>query len=165
MDKDTRHRPFKSNGYKSCRYHILERVACDFYPFTQGTHLSSFNMADISGPGLLYVNSKLSHPEFLDEAGYVDWYDNDHIPEIMGGTGMHTAWRWKDINGEQVDKPYLTLYPMKDIAFLQTEEFKNISVHSPLLPKGMSVFDLAVFDVRFMSLVQVYDPTEKGTGR
>ncbi|KAM0328744.1 hypothetical protein ACHAQA_005157 [Verticillium albo-atrum] len=118
----------------------------------------------ITGRGILYVNSKIDRPDLIDEEKYMDWYDNDHIAEILETSAMKTAFRYKDVDFANADKPYLAMYPMDDIAFTQTDEFKNIRVHSDMLPGGGPIYDLAEIDVRYYNLIQVYDPTNKGPG-
>lgn len=121
-------------------------------------------MAALTGPGILYVNSKITKPELLSEDAYLSWYDEDHIPEVTQTSGIVSAWRFKDINIGRVDAPYLAMYPLKDLGFLQKDEFKAIRVHSDMLPNGGPIYDLANFDISYLSLVQVFDPTMKGKG-
>lgn len=70
---------------------------------------------------------------------------------------MTSALRFKSPDPD-AQKPYLALYPMPDIGFTQTEEFKQISVTSDLLPDGGPIYDLADFDTRYYGLVQYYAP-------
>jgi hypothetical protein len=117
----------------------------------------------IKGPGLLYVNSKLAS-NLLDEETYLKWYSEDHIPEVIATSGIDSALRFKDIDSS-ADKPNLVLYPMKDIAFTQGEEFKKIKVHSDILPEGKPIYDLAELDVRYYGLAQVFDPKKTRSGK
>ncbi|KAM0276540.1 hypothetical protein ACHAQH_006641 [Verticillium albo-atrum] len=117
----------------------------------------------IAGRGILYVNSKIARPDLMNEEQYMNWYDNDHIAEIIETSAMKTAFRYKDVDPD-AETPFLAMYPMDDIGFTQTDEFKNIRVHSELLPGGGPIYDLADLDVRYYNLVQVYDPTNKGPG-
>ncbi|KAJ1337793.1 DUF4286 family protein [Microdochium nivale] len=123
--------------------------------------------ADMSGKGLLFVNSRISS-DLLDEATLLRWYDEDHIPEILATSGVESAVRFVDeaAKGRESEggRPYLHVYPLQDIKFLVTPEFAAISVTSELLPGSGLVYDLVDFDVRYYSLVQVYDPTGKGPG-
>ncbi|KAL2760375.1 hypothetical protein ACRALDRAFT_1078881 [Sodiomyces alcalophilus JCM 7366] len=118
----------------------------------------------VSGRGIIYVNSGIERTDVLDEEKFMNWYDNDHIPEILETSGVSSAWRFKDVEAGKVEKPYLAMYPLEDIGFTQTEEFKKIRVHSDLIPGGASIYDLANFDVRVYNLTQVFDPTKKGKG-
>ncbi|RDW68493.1 dimeric alpha+beta barrel [Coleophoma crateriformis] len=120
--------------------------------------------SQITGPGILYVNSKIARADILDEAGYMKWYEEDHIPEIIEIDVIKSALRWKDVD-PKADKPYLVTYPMQDIGFTQSPEFKKIAVHSKLLPGGGPIYDLADIDVRYYGLIQVFDPTKLGAGK
>lgn len=111
----------------------------------------------IKGPGILYVNSKIDKPEILSESQYLQWYDEDHIPEIIQTSGVNSAFRFKSPD-EKALKPYLALYPMKDIGFTQGDEFRKIAVHSKLLPDNAPIYDLAGIDVRYYGLIQYYAP-------
>ncbi|KAF4625432.1 hypothetical protein G7Y89_g12735 [Cudoniella acicularis] len=111
----------------------------------------------ISGPGILYVNSKIARTDLINEESYMKWYSEDHIPEIIETSAINSALRWKDVD-PKANKPFLVMYPMKDIAFTQGEEFKKIRVHSDLLPNQGPIYDLADIDVRYYGLIQTYDP-------
>ena len=112
--------------------------------------------AKLSGPGMLYVVSKIASDE-LDEERYIKWYEVDHIAEIMQTSGIKSALRYKNTDAS-VDKPYMVTYPMEDLGFTQGEEFKGIKVHSDLLPGEGPIYDLADIDVRYYGLTQTYDP-------
>ncbi|ROT38962.1 hypothetical protein SODALDRAFT_294125 [Sodiomyces alkalinus F11] len=118
----------------------------------------------VSGRGLLYVNSAIERTDVLDEEKFMDWYDNDHIAEVLETSGVSSAWRFKDVEFGKVEKPYLAMYPLEDIGFTQTDEFKKIRVHSDKIPGGAAIYDVANFDVRVYNLIQVFDPTKKGKG-
>ncbi|KAI0145455.1 hypothetical protein GGR57DRAFT_298851 [Xylariaceae sp. FL1272] len=121
-----------------------------------------------TGKGLMFVHSKIVKPDILSEAQFLKWYDDDHIPEALGTSGMNSGYRCLDIEhakGNKVERPYLCLYQIDDLAFLRTAEFKSIGVTSPLLPTSDPVFEFADFDVRYAKLVQTYDPTKKGPGK
>lgn len=90
--------------------------------------------SNIKGPGLLYVTSKISRTDILDEETYMKWYDEDHIAEIVETSGMKSAFRYIDLAKSKVDKPYLAFYPLEDLVFTQGEEFKKIKVKSDILP-------------------------------
>ena len=119
----------------------------------------------ISGPGILFVNSKIARNDLIDEKLYLQWYDEDHIPEILKTSGVRSALRFKDVNGDKAEMPYLAMYPMEDIGFTQSEEFRKIKVHSPMLPGQNSIYDLCDFDVRVYKLVQVFEPKGNKKGK
>lgn len=117
----------------------------------------------LAGRGILYFTSKIARPDVINEQQYLNWYDNKHIMDMLETSAVKTALRYRAVD-PSADKPFLTMYPVDDIAFTQTDEFKNISLHSDLLPDGMSAYDIAEFDVRYYKLAQVYDQTKKGPG-
>jgi hypothetical protein len=41
----------------------------------------------IKGPGVLYVTSRISRDDILDEDTFFKWYDEDHIDEIVNTSG------------------------------------------------------------------------------
>ncbi|KAH7040941.1 uncharacterized protein B0I36DRAFT_379798 [Microdochium trichocladiopsis] len=123
---------------------------------------------DMSGKGLLYVHSRITS-DLLDEPTLLKWYDEDHIPEILATSGITSAIRFIDEAArakpkEDRARPYLHVYPLQDLGFLLTPEFAKIAVTSEMLPGSKLVYDLVDFDVRYYSLVQVFDPTNKGPG-
>lgn len=121
------------------------------------------------GPGLLYVNSKITDPEKLSASLFTQWYEDVHIPDIFETSGIKSAYRYfttsssSGANGTtSVERPYLALYPLKEVAFLQTDEFKAIPVHSDLIQTSTKcVFDVADFDTRYYINV---DKVEIGGG-
>ena len=121
----------------------------------------------IKGPGLLYVQGRISRPDILDEETFLKWYDEDHIAEIVETSGMKTAFRYRDVDFEEKvkrkEKPYLAFYPMQDLAFTQGDEFRNIRVKSPILPDTGIIYDLAEMDVRYLGLVKKTEPKTKKT--
>lgn len=62
------------------------------------------------------------------------------------------------INVSEAEKPYLALYPMPDISFLGSDEFKKIRVKSDLLPGSGVCYDVMEADVRYYKQIQVYGP-------
>jgi hypothetical protein len=59
------------------------------------------------------------------------------------------------------ERPYLALYPLKSLDFLETDEFKSIPVHHDTVPApSHSIFDVADFDTRYYEHVQTYEGLE-----
>jgi hypothetical protein len=119
-------------------------------------------MSQIKGPGLLYVNSRITSPS-LSESQFLKWYTTVHISEIIASSGVSSAVRFKSPDPSAL-KPYLALYPMDDIGFTQGQEFKEITVTSDLLPEGKPIYNLADFDTRYYGLMQYYAPREVKAG-
>lgn len=118
----------------------------------------------MSGPGMLYVMARISRKDIMDEPTYMNWYDNDHIAEIIETSGINSAFRFIREDKEEASFPYLAVYPMDDIAFTQGDEFRKIKVHSKLLPGSGLVYDLADNEVRYYGLQEVLDKAKKGKG-
>ncbi|PMD32128.1 hypothetical protein L207DRAFT_640428 [Hyaloscypha variabilis F] len=93
------------------------------------------------GPGLLLVNSEISHPEILNEETFIKC--------------LSLRFQNKDPKAE---RPYLVLYPMGDIGFTQSDEFKKIGIYSDLLPGGAPINDIVDMDVRVYSFIDKYEP-------
>lgn len=107
--------------------------------------------SEASGPGLLFVNSKIVSPDLSPEL-FTQWYQDIHIRDIFLTSGIKSASRYFTASSEPatIERPYLALYPVKDVAFLYSAEFKAIPVHSDMLPvESKNIFDLADFDTRY----------------
>lgn len=121
-------------------------------------------MPSAKGPGILYVNSKITDRALSTDL-FTKWYEEVHIPDIFETGGIKTAFRYYSTNGDGVERPYLALYPVKDVAFLQSNEFLSIPVHSTILPGTQAIFDLADFDTRYYSYLGTVKKNESGIGR
>ena len=116
------------------------------------------------GPGLLYVNSKITSSKLSPEL-FTKWYEDVHIADIFETSGIKTAYRYYTASPDAaaVERPYLALYPLRDVAFLQTTEFKSIPVQSDLVPtESKCIFDLADFDTRYYTNVAKHEPGTEG---
>ncbi|KAK8049755.1 hypothetical protein PG994_011485 [Apiospora phragmitis] len=122
-------------------------------------------MGSTSGiPGLLYASSKITRPDILDTKTFFEWYDEEHIPELIQTSGFDSAFRFIDSNPDS-ERPYLAVYPTKDFSFFQSDEFKGMkSLQSDKLPGTGAAAEVMESVSRFDKLVQVYDPTKKGPG-
>ncbi|KAK8125288.1 uncharacterized protein PG998_001047 [Apiospora kogelbergensis] len=115
-------------------------------------------------PGLLYANSKISRLDILDDNAFFEWYDEEHIPELIGTKGFNSAFRLIDTNPDS-ERPHLAVYPTRNFSFFQSNEFKGLkSLQSDKLPGTGAVAEVMESTSRFDKLVQVYDPTRKGPG-
>ncbi len=84
-----------------------------------------------TGPGILWVTSKIVQPEHLSESTYLSWYDNEHIPEILSVTPVTSLFRFRHVD-PKADRPYLVTCPLQNIT--DAGEFRKTSVKSAILP-------------------------------
>ncbi|KAK4941413.1 hypothetical protein LTR10_018682 [Elasticomyces elasticus] len=119
-----------------------------------------------TGPGVLYVNSKITSSKLSSEI-FTKWYEDVHIPDIFETSGIKSAYRYYTTSREPeaVERPYLALYLLRDVSFLQTAEFKSIPVHSDMVPsENKCIFDLADFDTRYYTNIAKHESGAAGQG-
>ncbi|KAF2102077.1 hypothetical protein NA57DRAFT_54010 [Rhizodiscina lignyota] len=123
-------------------------------------------MATVSGPGILFVNSKIKKPDQLSEETFTKWYNDVHVPDVLNARPgeMRAAWRYECIDPEREAK-YLAIYTMEDLAFGASEEFKNIPLHHSLFPGSGSSHDFIEFDSRFYKRTKVFETKSTKPGR
>lgn len=125
----------------------------------------------ICGPGMLFVRSRIapSSKEILDESVFFNWYDEEHIPDVVSTSGIKSGFRYEDIDKTSTTgdarnhKPYLACYPMHDLAFTQSNEFKTINVKSTSLTGSGIIYDLADMDVSYLGFLGA-TPKKDGSG-
>ncbi|KAF2246558.1 hypothetical protein BU26DRAFT_566921 [Trematosphaeria pertusa] len=119
----------------------------------------------LSGPGIIWVNS-VPRPS-LPDATFNAWYQTVHIPDILsakpssGRAGCAAAWRFKCTDAAR-PRPYLALYAVPDLSFIQSAEFAGISQYDDLLPEGGPSQEYVDFDTRIYQRVQVFEKHEPG---
>jgi hypothetical protein len=114
--------------------------------------MESIASASDKTPGLLYVNSKITEPSLSAET-FTKWYNEIHVPDILATSGFKSAFRYY---GKGSDLPFLALYPLEDVNFLESREFHSIPSTSEILPKTGLSFDVASFDVRPLVHIKTY---------
>jgi hypothetical protein len=73
-----------------------------------------------SGTGLLVVWTDIA-PEY--EVEFNDWYDKEHIPQLLGVPGFQTGRRYQAVEG----KPkYIALYQLADENVLKSDAFRAV---------------------------------------
>ncbi|UNI20152.1 hypothetical protein JDV02_006270 [Purpureocillium takamizusanense] len=104
--------------------------------------------ADPAESGILFVLSDIVDTATLSPDVYSEWYDMIHIPEVLNTGGVASAARYMLSDGAGDDQyPYLALYVIPDMKYLNSEPFKSIRVHHEMLPGPRhSILDLARFD-------------------
>ncbi|KAF2496741.1 hypothetical protein BU16DRAFT_507377 [Lophium mytilinum] len=116
----------------------------------------------LSGPGILWINSKITAPDKLSPELFKTWYEEAHIPDIIGAKkgSVLAAWRYQCANPER-PAPYLALYSIPDLAFLQTAEFRAVPMVHEMLPEGGPIHKFANFDTRYYKKIQVFEKEGK----
>jgi hypothetical protein len=73
-----------------------------------------------SGTGLLVVWTDIA-PEY--EVEFNEWYDKEHIPQLLGVPGLQTGRRYRAVDG----KPkYMALYQLADENVLKSDAFRAV---------------------------------------
>ncbi|KAF2662553.1 hypothetical protein K491DRAFT_686435 [Lophiostoma macrostomum CBS 122681] len=115
----------------------------------------------LTGPGIMWVNS-VPKPQ-LEEKVFNQWYQEVHIPDIVNakpGDGCVAAWRFKSQNPTR-PRPYLALYAVPDMSFIQSPEFGEVSQYHEMLPEGGPSQKFVDFDTRFYRRTQTYEKEEE----
>jgi hypothetical protein len=108
---------------------------------------TNVNMA--SRPGILFVNSMITSDTLTPEL-FREWYEGVHIPDLLVTSGINSGVRYKATNPEQVERPYLAMYPVKNVQWLHSDEFKSVPLHSDMLPNdSKAIYELADFESRY----------------
>jgi hypothetical protein len=128
-------------------------------------------------PGILSVASRVTRPDRCSNEKFNDWYENQHIDEVVALSGIPGAVRYEvipysEIAGAKVDEKdlppwlgraqWLTLYEMEDVEFRNTREFKGLDGQTT--PKDNlldEIFRNARFETRFGGLVYTDDTEAK----
>ena len=113
--------------------------------------------------GMLSAHPRLAQPYKCPVSQYERRYLEDRIPNVLETCGIKRALLYINTDPE-ADRPYLALYPMQDVRFLQSEELiQGIRVTSPRLPNGEDgkeglCYDFMDVDVAYFQHVQTYEP-------
>ncbi|KFY76852.1 hypothetical protein V499_03630 [Pseudogymnoascus sp. VKM F-103] len=108
-------------------------------------------------PGILWVNSKITHPDAITPENFDKWYNDIHVPDILATSGFDSAFRYKNID-PKADRPYLAMYPVSDVDWLGSPEFSSIPNTSDCFPgPSHKCFDYADFDTRFYEFIHSYE--------
>jgi hypothetical protein len=117
----------------------------------------------LEGRGLLSVFSRIIKPELLSDGLFTEWYAEEHIPDALGTSGMTTGFRYYAVEPPG-ERPWLALYPVQDLGFFTTAEFRAVPVESHRLP-GKKIFDLAHFDTRYYQFIDAFEAENVSRGR
>lgn len=123
-------------------------------------------------PGLLWVASSLvsDRPHQLTATRFCDWYENQHIDEVVALSGVPAAARYEAVPILPPDlapqdrppwllrAPWLSLYELSEVGFRNTDEFKALDGQSPPSPELLNeVFANARFETRFFEQIEVHE--------
>ncbi|KAK0701408.1 hypothetical protein B0T21DRAFT_300425 [Apiosordaria backusii] len=109
-------------------------------------------------PGIIAVRSRPSSP-LLTPIVFQKWYEDVHIPDVLGTGHVKSATRYHVTDAEDRDEgsmPFLAIYNLPDMGWLHEEgcQFWKIPLHSEILPgDNTSIFDVAEFATSFYEIV------------
>ena len=96
-------------------------------------------------PGILFVGSKVVHPNVLNPLDFNDWYENTHIQEVQSTGGISGSQRYESLSfhkqhrdasskvatgNSNFDFDFVTVYNMPDLAFRESEAFRGLDGQS-----------------------------------
>jgi len=120
----------------------------------------------LSGSGILWINSKVTDSASLPVEAFNRWYEEIHIPDIIAAKpgGVLASWRYKCVDLDR-SAPFLAVYKVPDMGFLQSKEFKSIPMVHPSLPGNGPIHRFADFDARFLGHVETWKSDNAQDGR
>jgi len=109
-------------------------------------------------PGILWVNSKIKDTKVISTENFIKWYEEVHFPDIVSSSGIKTALRYVSID-PSADRPYLAVYPLADLDFLQSPDFAAIPFTNEKYFPGPShsSMEFIDFDVGIWTSVHTYE--------
>ncbi|CAK7203428.1 hypothetical protein SEUCBS139899_006162 [Sporothrix eucalyptigena] len=121
---------------------------------------------ELSGPGILWINSKVTDPESLPVDKFTRWYEDVHIPDIIAARdgGIISSWRYQCANTDRA-APFLAVYKCPNMGFIQSTEFKSIPMTHPTLPGNGPIHRFADFDARFLEHIETWSSLDAADGR
>lgn len=114
-------------------------------------------------PGILFVKSSIIDKDKMPPARWVQWYEEVHIPDVLSTSGIDTAYRYTNIDPSG-SHHFLAMYPVSNVEFLQTDEFKNIPSNSKEFFGDLGARDFANFELRTYELLQIFEPENTKEG-
>ena len=135
-------------------------------PIMSNTKRVAYDGPPLTGPGIIWTNCKIDAPDKVSPELFKKWYETVHITEIINAKpgGVVASSRYKCMDSER-EAPYLAIYSLPDLGFLQTAEFKAVPMTNPMLPEGGPIHKFASFDTRFYQRVQVVERPGAPKGR
>lgn len=129
-------------------------------------------------PGILFVASKVLHPNKLHPLDFTDWYENTHIQEVQSTGGISGSQRYESLpfhnefrdpssinktRNRGFDYDFVTVYNMPDLAFRDSPAFKGLDGQSdPREELLEGLFRQVGFLTRFAEEVEVSGKEDGG---
>lgn len=85
-------------------------------------------------PGLLLVSSRIKKSRGLTPEVFSTWYNTVHAPDFVATSGINAGFRYQHADPQGVTHPNLTLYPLPDVAFVQSSEVLSVPLTHAMLP-------------------------------
>lgn len=77
---------------------------------------------------ILYVVALTPDQGYEDK--FNEWYDHEHLPELLACPGFESATRLSKVEGTDEAPQYLAFYSMADMAAFRGEEYQRLSARS-----------------------------------
>jgi hypothetical protein len=106
--------------------------------------------------GIMAAFSRNARPDIMSSEDLMAWYDNIHIPDVIGSSGINTALRFENLDTSS-KWPWLVVYPANDINFTQSNEFVEIPKGGQPEIKGYEFMELGEVDLRICERVLVFE--------
>lgn len=144
-------------GLRSFRYQKQHHTDLA-HPSYQIGNQFTMTTSNPSTEGLCYVTSAVRNPHHLSDAKFNDFYDNEHVPDILRYGFSKLALRYKNADPES-KAAYLALYPLDDVAKVSsptTAEMMEECRRSRILD-GQDHHELIDYDVSAWSKIQTFE--------
>ncbi|KAI4961063.1 hypothetical protein J4E86_000088 [Alternaria arbusti] len=111
-------------------------------------------------PGVLWVASRVVNPDKLSTEKFCDWYENEHIQEVISLGGVPSGVRYQAIQPQPPsvysnEFPWLVTYEFPDLAYRESEDFKNIAGKNPPSQELINtIYKNSAFAIRFYEEIQ-----------
>ncbi|KAI4671817.1 uncharacterized protein J4E78_000314 [Alternaria triticimaculans] len=117
-------------------------------------------------PGVLWVASRVVNPDKLSAEKFCDWYENEHIQEVISLGGVPSGVRYQAIQPQPSPSvysnefPWLVTYEFPDLAYRESEDFQNIAGKNPPSQELINtVYKNSAFAIRFYEEIQAVKGT------